>query len=153
MDETKLHPFDFDKLHKGTWIEIDELEAAACCKANSPDFQLRVLALRGEIELRTGILSRFERWRLRLMTDSEATVWATGQAHHANRQLQRTAHRLTHNVDRSQLSTSERVKHDHVQRVVSAMAAASAREARRAAMFFALTPRLILDDSDSEEDA
>lgn len=133
-----LHPFDFDKLKKGMWIETEELELAATCKRSDQSFQLRVLGLKDAIESRTGILSRVEGQRLRLMTDSEALVWTIRQAGDAGRKLERNAARLSENIDAARLTDGEQAVHEHAQRVISAMAQSQRTERLKNQKLFAL---------------
>jgi hypothetical protein len=144
---TALHPFDFERLQKGTWIETIELEAAATCKVTDPSFQLRVLSLRDAIERRTGILSRIEGQRLRLMTDGEALVWTIAQAGDASRKLDRNAERVRSNINHAALTATEQTVHEHATRVLSAMAQAQRQERAKAAQLFALTPRVLPEDA------
>lgn len=147
-----LHPFDFDKLEKGTWIETEELELAATCKRSDHAFSLRVLGLKDAIESRTGILSRIEGQRLRLMTDSEALVWTIKQAGDASRKLERNAARLSENIDVFGLPAGEQVVHEHAQRVISAMAASQRAERLKNQKLFALASAASLP-SDEEHEA
>lgn len=146
---SKIHPFDFEKLRKGTWIDADELEEATTCKRTDPvEFRMRVLALRGLIEQRTGIIVRCEGDRLRLMTDSEALKWSIGQADEAGRRLERNARRLSESIDRGQLTDTEQVVHEHAVRVVSAMAESTRMERQRNSRLFALAPKQLTEDAE-----
>lgn len=138
MTTAKVHPFDFDKLQKGSWIETEELEEAARCLRSDQAFSLRVLGLKEAIEARAGIISRIEGQRLRLMTDGEAMIWTIRQAGDASRKLERNASRLSDGIDSSRLTASEQVVHEHAQRVVSAMAASQREERRRNEKLFSL---------------
>lgn len=150
--QTKLHPFDFGALAKGTWIETVDLEEAAGVLATHPSFQLRVLGLRELIETRTGILSRADGLRLRLMTDSEAVQWSIRQAADASRKLDRTARRLQENIDRSQLIDSEKIVHEHATRVISLTADAQRAERQKAARLFASVPQQLTDNACGDND-
>ncbi len=146
---TALHPFDFAKLSKGTWIETDELERAAMRKRTHPVFGRAVLRVREQIESITGILSRVEGERLRLMTDGEAVVWLIRESGRASVRLERNAHRLRHNVDRARLTAAEQVTHEHATRVISMMAEAQRAERQRSDKLFSLAcTRLPRDDDD-----
>jgi hypothetical protein len=147
MDTTaKLHPLDFGKLRKDTWLEPDEIERAVLMRRDDRNFGLGVLRLREAIETQTGILTREDGERLRLMTDDEATVWSAREAARAGRRLERNAYRLTHVIDQSQLTARGLVLHDHAARVVTAMADAQRKERQKGATLFALlrgaTPEL-----------
>jgi hypothetical protein len=136
---TKLHPFDFEALRKGTWIETSELEEATSAQRDDVRFALLVLGVRDQIEKQTGILSRVEGQRLRLMTDGEAMVWTIKQAAEASRKLERSAVRMTENIDTALLTSTEQVVQEHAQRVITAMALAQRSERQKGARLFALT--------------
>jgi hypothetical protein len=140
---TTKHPFDFDLLSKGTWIEASQLEAAAGVPPEHPFFALKVLRLRELIEEKTGILSCNDSGRLRLMTDAEALDWNIHQAADASRKLERTALRLRQNVDHTKLDSGQQRVHEHATRVVSAMAEAQKRERLKAARLFSALPKRI----------
>jgi hypothetical protein len=128
MSTTKLHPFDYAQLGKGTWIETSELELASGRKCTHPMFGRAVLRLREMIETNTGILSRIAGERLRLMTDAEAVEWLIRETGRASNRLERNAYRLQHNIDRARLSPDEQTQHEHAVKVISMMA-----ESQRAA--------------------
>jgi hypothetical protein len=135
---TKKHPIDFETLHKDSWIETEELEDATLCKREDIQFQQRVLGLKTQIELRTGILSRIEGQRLRLMTDDEAVIWVVKQAGDANRKLQRASVRIKENINCELLSATGQAIHEHAGRVISEMAIAQAATMKKNSKLFAL---------------
>lgn len=149
----KPHPFDFDKLEKGMWIEAGELEEAARCKRTDPAFKLRVMGFRTAIEAKTSILSRVEGDRLRLMTDSEANVWTIGEAARGSRMLERNALRLVENIDTSKLSPAEQVVHEHASRTISAMAQAQRVEREKNKKLFSFVRGALPVGDDEAEDA
>jgi hypothetical protein len=135
--QTKIHPFDYDKLQKGTWIETAELEQATRYHRDDPRFLQGVMGVMGAIEMNTGILSTLRQKRLRLMTDAEAIAWNVRQAAEASRRLERTAERLRDSIDRRNLNSVELRLHDHASRVVNAMADAQRLEREKHARLFA----------------
>ena len=143
------HPLDFEALAKGTWIEVRELELALSCKRDDISFGQRLLGLRSMIEARTGILSRAEGQRLRLMTDSEALVWVVKQAGVAAHRIELAAVRMRNNVDAAQLSAPEQAVHEHAARVLTEMSISQREHVRKNAKLFALMGRAIDDGNDA----
>lgn len=148
---SNLHPFDFDKLSKGTWIETDELEAATGCRRDHKDFNLKVLSLKALVEQETKIVSRIEGDRLRLMTDSEALFWSIKQFGKSSKGCERNASRLANNISPAALSGTERVVHEHAHRVMSSVVAAARAEIKKDAKLFALVyGPYVLEEPDEE---
>lgn len=149
--KTKVHPVDYKKLYKGMWLETSDLESATFRKRTDPNFSFGVLKLSSLIEFNTGILSRYEQQRLRLMTDAEAVAWNIRQAVEASRKLERTAERLAEQIDRRNLSHTERAIHDHAQRVIGQMADAQRKAREKNARLFQFIARPALESGDDEE--
>ncbi len=138
----KAHPFEWEKLQKGTWIETAELERATLRSRSDPFFSIGCQSLIAQIERKTGILARAQgasaNLRVRLMTDGEALEYTVREAGRASRKLERCADRLADNIDRTQLDEVDRQIHEHARRVVGAMADAQKREKRQAHDLFRL---------------
>lgn len=148
----KIHPFDFSKLKPGMWIEPDELEEAASCKRDNPNFSRCVQDIRELIELRTGILSRRDGDRLRLMTESEALPWAIRRLQESARGVRRNSDRIA-SLDHVKLaSDAERSVHEHAIRVSSAMAQALSDEERKAKNLFAFAKERALPEHGSDHE-
>jgi hypothetical protein len=146
-----LHPFDFAKLSKGTWIETDELERAAMRKRTHPMFGRAVHRVREQILAATGILTRVEDDRLRLMTSGEAQIWLIRETGRASVKLDRCAHLLRNNIIRAELTAAEQVTHEHATRVISMMAEAQRAERQRSGKLFSLACTRAQQDDDDEE--
>lgn len=145
--KTTKHPFDFATLRKGTWIHEAELEQATFVKRTHDLYLRRVLDVRDMIEKETGILSRVQGRKLRLMTDAEALAYNIRQAKLASEKMERAATHLVCNIDREELTDAEKVVHEHAARVVVAMADAQRKaKARQARLFeFIATPNELGD--------
>ncbi len=138
----KSHPFDWETLQKGTWIETAELERATLRSRSDPYFAIGCQSLIAMIERKTGSLGRANgapaNMRGRRMTDGEALEYTVREAGRASRKLERCADRLADNIDRTQLSEIDAQIHEHARRVVGAMADAQKREKRQAHDLFRL---------------
>jgi hypothetical protein len=147
-------PLDYTRLRKGTWIEADELERATRPPTKRTDvmYLRRVLDLRDKIERKTGILSRIDGLRLRLMTDSEALPWNIRQAKLASERLELAAVRQHCRIDRNGLTEPEQRMHEHASRVIIAMADAQYREKKKAARLFEFihTPKQLASGDEGE---
>lgn len=140
--------FDFDALQKDAWIEAEEMERILGCKRTEKNFLLRVLALRAEIEKKTGILSRIQNDKLRLMTDSEAVQWIAKQTVVAIDSLG-TCSRRAAAVDKAALNDGERRAAEYLCLATSHIAQAARKEAAKYARF----RRLYGDDeTDAEQE-
>jgi hypothetical protein len=151
---TKLHPIDFDRLEKGTWIEAEEIESATFSRRNEPLYNVRALGLAAQIEKRTGIVCKMDGHRLRLMTDSEALSWTIREGVKASRRLDRSADRLAGNIDRRQLSDAEKRLHEHATRVITSMASAQRLEREKAQRLFTFLggAKALPEDGDEDQD-
>ncbi len=130
MSIAERHPFDFDALEKGTWIEAEQVERAAMCKRSDTAFRLRVMGLCQRIEEETGIMVRCDHDRIRLMDDAEATLHAQQRTGHHVRGLRRQAWRLAQ-VDVDKLSEHARAAHEHRLRSTCALSVAARSEFRK----------------------
>jgi hypothetical protein len=127
-------PLNYLELRKDSWLDAPTLEKAIGVSRRDPMYRIRVLELRDEIRRHTGILSRIEDDRLRLMTDAEAYRWNAKLADARVAGLVRCASN-TALIDRSQLTDAECVEAEHAARKISLMASAARREQRQAERF------------------
>jgi hypothetical protein len=124
-----IHPVDFDALERGTWIEVSTIEKAYRVRRGTDEYQRAVLQLRDLIERNTGILSREDKHRIRLMTDSEALRWNWDQHRCAARKMRRAARR-TVLVRHDKLSEPDRRLAEFQETVITAQAIRVASELR-----------------------
>jgi hypothetical protein len=118
------HPFDFSNFKKGSWIETNELEFRFGHRAETREFNLLKLQLRGEIESQLGIICKEERNRIRLMTDVEADNYRLTQTQHAVSSLRRQ-HQRASLIDRSSMTAEESRKADSRDRIIGVTYAAA----------------------------
>lgn len=136
------HDMDFERLHKGTWLETDDICAATKKSKHDPFFSLHCQGLIDKIERKTGILGRTEgpigQIRIRLMSDAEALEYKVREAGRASKKLEKIADQIADNIDRTRLTELEQQIHDHARRMIGAMADAQKREKRNHAEMFQL---------------
>lgn len=126
--ETRKHPLDFSKLHKGMWIETAELEAAVMSRRFDRGFSLSVAKLAGRIYEETGIPCFQKDDRLRLMSDDEIAPYMIKRQKEAVRVLGRVAEYASA-IDVSALTDSQR-RYAEAASVAAAAVALAARKER-----------------------
>ncbi len=139
---------DFERLDKGMTLEAPLLQRALETTTDRKEYFHLLLGLGAQIEKMRGILCRIDGTALRLMTDAEAVVWNVKQAEAASRKLDLAAERLRTRIDRTQLSETQAMVHEHATRVVTAMAEAQRREREKAGRLMSvLSPTTRLKES------
>lgn len=109
------HPLNFDALQKGDIISAEQIESITQCQRSHRSYQLRVLALKEQIqrELRDRgrvVTIACRKDALHILTDAEAAEYNERAMGEYFRRAGRALYRKIH-VDQSQLTDEERKVH------------------------------------------
>lgn len=115
--KTEKYPIDIDAYKKGELILQAVCEEIVGQKANDGAYKLALLSLREKIEemyeeANDPRVLKVEGNGLRILLDRDAINYLEDQAKRGCRMIRKSARRLIGKIDRSQLNTAERVKHD-----------------------------------------
>lgn len=127
-------PMDFDALSKGDVIDSEHLQRVTRCEAGTSAYQLKLLAVKNEIERRLAqrdypVTCKIEKNAIRILSDLEASEYNEGQGELAVRKAYRSLRRLA-NVDPRNMT--EQQQKEHSRRLIAMGATCAAiRETRR----------------------
>jgi hypothetical protein len=132
--DAQRYPLDYEALNKGDSISPARLQDILGLRSTHPRYQLRLCALRSEVE--RGLEAIGRRWTVAIrkgflvvLTDPEAAVYNTRQFENRTRQMNR-AHQRNLAVDAGNLTQFEQVQHDRAL-VVQGVQIAALHAARR----------------------
>lgn len=125
MIETNKYPIDFDVLEKGDVISNEDLEKITGHKFGTAKFSWAVIGLQGKIFKNRGFTSTHSQTvGLRILVDSEASVYNDKDFHNKRRGMFRASKKMAA-VDVSQLSLTARDLHErkllNQSRIISAV--------------------------------
>lgn len=125
MLETQKHPLDFDSLKKGDWIPQSELEKILNLSVTDPAYGFAIMALKEQIEDRTGFVVRQINNGIEMLTDSKAVDYLARCSRLADKKKLKSYRKLSNNIDISMLTPKQIEQYNHKTAIIGAEISAS----------------------------